>query len=37
MLPANVAAHKLFAKITTRLELTRLHGVDEMTAPLVAA
>ena len=37
MLPTNVAAHRLFAKISTRLEWTREHGVDEMVAPLAAA
>jgi RimJ/RimL family protein N-acetyltransferase len=37
MLPTNVAAHRLFAKISTRLELTREHGVDELVAPLAAA
>jgi GNAT superfamily N-acetyltransferase len=37
MLPTNRAAHRLFAKISTQLELTRHHGVDELVAPLVAA
>jgi|SRR4051812_2887169 len=37
MLPTNVAAHRLFAKISSRLELTREHGVDELVASLVAA
>jgi GNAT superfamily N-acetyltransferase len=37
MLPTNVAAHKLFAKISSQLEWTRLHGVDELVAELVAA
>jgi RimJ/RimL family protein N-acetyltransferase len=37
MLPSNTAAHKLFAKISSRLEITRAPGVDEMVAPLVAA
>jgi RimJ/RimL family protein N-acetyltransferase len=38
MLPSNLAAHRLFAKITHQLETTRrLGGVDELTAPLVAA
>jgi RimJ/RimL family protein N-acetyltransferase len=37
MLPTNVAAHRLFAKISDRLEWTRAYGVDEMVAPLVAA
>lgn len=37
MLPENVAAHRLFAKISSRMEITHEHGVDEMIAPLVAA
>ena len=37
MLPTNQAAHRLFAKISSRLELTRRQGVDELVAPLVAA
>jgi len=37
MLPTNVAAHRLFAKIATQLQWTREHGVDEMVAPLIAA
>jgi protein lysine acetyltransferase len=37
MLPTNVAAHRLFAKIATQLRWTREHGVDEMVAPLIAA
>jgi RimJ/RimL family protein N-acetyltransferase len=37
MLPENVAAHRLFAKIADRLEWTREHGVDELVAPLAAA
>src|SRR4051794_3663929 len=37
MLPSNVAAHRLFAKISTQLQWTRDHGVDEMVAPLMAA
>jgi GNAT superfamily N-acetyltransferase len=37
MLPTNRAAHRLFAKITTQLQLTRSHGVDELVAPLAAA
>ena len=36
MLPENTAAHRLFAKISSRLELTRESGVDELVAPLVA-
>lgn len=36
MLPENTAAHRLFRKISTRLELTREAGVDELVAPLVA-
>jgi RimJ/RimL family protein N-acetyltransferase len=37
MLPTNVAAHRLFAKISTQLRFTREHGVDEMVAALAAA
>jgi RimJ/RimL family protein N-acetyltransferase len=37
MLPTNVAAHRLFAKISSRLQLTRAYGVDELVAPLAAA
>jgi RimJ/RimL family protein N-acetyltransferase len=37
MLPSNTAAHRLFAKISSRMEIRREHGVDEMVAPLVAA
>jgi RimJ/RimL family protein N-acetyltransferase len=37
MLPTNVAAHRLFAKLATQLERTREHGVDEPIAPLAAA
>jgi RimJ/RimL family protein N-acetyltransferase len=37
MLPSNIAAHRLFAKISSRMEVTTSHGVDEMVAPLVAA
>lgn len=34
MLPTNAAAHRLFAKISSQLELTRQAGVDELVAPL---
>jgi RimJ/RimL family protein N-acetyltransferase len=37
MLPTNRAAHRLFAKISSRLELTRHDGVDELIAPLTVA
>src|SRR3954453_7463952 len=37
MLPPNAPAPGLFAKISSRLELTREHGVDELVASLVAA
>jgi GNAT superfamily N-acetyltransferase len=37
MLPTNVAAHRLFAKISSQLQLSRGHGVDELVAPLAAA
>jgi RimJ/RimL family protein N-acetyltransferase len=37
MLPTNVAAHRLFAKISSQLSWTRAHGVDELVAPLAAA
>jgi protein lysine acetyltransferase len=37
MLPENTAAHRLFAKISSRMRVTRAYGVDEMVAPLVAA
>jgi RimJ/RimL family protein N-acetyltransferase len=37
MLPSNVAAHRLFAKISSQLQWTREHGVDELVAPLIAA
>jgi RimJ/RimL family protein N-acetyltransferase len=37
MLPTNVAAHRLFTKISSQLELTRQHGVDEIVAPLTVA
>jgi GNAT superfamily N-acetyltransferase len=37
MLPTNVAAHRLLAKISSHLELRRAHGVDELVAPLAAA
>lgn len=36
MLPENTAAHRLFRKISSRLELTRQAGVDELVARLVA-
>jgi RimJ/RimL family protein N-acetyltransferase len=36
MLPENAAAHRLFRKISSRLELTRAAGVDELVAQLVA-
>jgi RimJ/RimL family protein N-acetyltransferase len=36
MLPENTAAHRLFRKISSRLELTRESGVDELVARLVA-
>jgi RimJ/RimL family protein N-acetyltransferase len=36
MLPENSAAHRLFRKISSRLELTRESGVDELVARLVA-
>jgi acetyltransferase len=37
MLPSNAAAHRLFAKISSRLEITHGRGVDELVAPLLAA
>jgi RimJ/RimL family protein N-acetyltransferase len=37
MLPDNRAAHRLFAKISSELHLTRHRGVDELVADLVAA
>jgi GNAT superfamily N-acetyltransferase len=37
MLPENVAAHRLFAKISSRMRVTHAYGVDEMVAPLLAA
>jgi RimJ/RimL family protein N-acetyltransferase len=37
MLPENVAAHRLFAKISSQMRVRHAHGVDEMVAPLVAA
>jgi acetyltransferase len=37
MLPSNIAAHRLFARIAERLEVTRDHGVDELVAQLAAA
>ncbi|MCW3022296.1 MAG: family N-acetyltransferase [Conexibacter sp.] len=37
MLPDNRAAHRLFAKISSELQLTRQRGVDELVADLVAA
>jgi acetyltransferase len=37
MLPTNVAAHRLFAKICSHLQLTRAYGVDELVAPLAHA
>ena len=37
MLPSNHAAHRLFAKISSQLEVTHGRGVDELVAPLVAA
>jgi GNAT superfamily N-acetyltransferase len=37
MLPTNTSAHRLFAKISSQLSLTREHGVDELVPPLVAA
>jgi RimJ/RimL family protein N-acetyltransferase len=36
MLPENTASHRLFAKISSRLQLTREAGVDELVAQLVA-
>jgi len=37
MLPENLAAHRLFKKISSQMRVTYAHGVDEMVAPLVAA
>ncbi|HEV7750493.1 MAG TPA: GNAT family protein [Baekduia sp.] len=37
MLPENRAAHRLFAKISSELHLTRHRGVDELVADLAAA
>lgn len=37
MLPSNTAAHRLFAKISSRMRVTHGPGVDEIVAPLVAA
>jgi acetyltransferase len=37
MLSTNHAAHRLFAKISSRLQLTHQHGVDELVATLAAA
>jgi RimJ/RimL family protein N-acetyltransferase len=36
MLSDNVAAHRLFAKISKRLEKVTTHGIDELVARLVA-
>jgi RimJ/RimL family protein N-acetyltransferase len=36
MLPENTAAHRLFRKISSRLDFTRESGVDELVAQLVA-
>jgi RimJ/RimL family protein N-acetyltransferase len=36
MLSENVAAHRLFAKISARLEKVTTHGIDELVARLVA-
>jgi RimJ/RimL family protein N-acetyltransferase len=35
MLSENVAAHRLFAKISARLEKVTTHGIDELVAPLL--
>jgi RimJ/RimL family protein N-acetyltransferase len=37
MLPDNVAAHRLFEKISEHLAITRAYGVDELVAELAAA
>jgi RimJ/RimL family protein N-acetyltransferase len=37
MLPANQAAHRLFAKISSQLETVHHPGVDEVVAPLIVA
>jgi RimJ/RimL family protein N-acetyltransferase len=37
MLPTNRAAHRLFAKISSQMQLTRRAGVDELVATLGAA
>ncbi|MDX6703911.1 MAG: hypothetical protein QOF26_4137 [Baekduia sp.] len=37
MLPTNRAAHRLFAKISSQMQLTRRAGVDELVATLRAA
>jgi RimJ/RimL family protein N-acetyltransferase len=37
MLPTNQAAHRLFAKISSQMERTTAHGVDELVGPLAAA
>jgi RimJ/RimL family protein N-acetyltransferase len=37
MLPDNAAAHRLFARITSHLEVRHGHGVDELAAVLLAA
>jgi hypothetical protein len=36
MLSSNVAAHRLFATISRRLQTTSSHGVDELSVELVA-
>jgi RimJ/RimL family protein N-acetyltransferase len=36
MLSDNLAAHRLFAKISARLEKVTTHGIDELVAPLLA-
>ncbi|HET6510450.1 MAG TPA: GNAT family N-acetyltransferase [Baekduia sp.] len=36
MLPENVAAHRLFAKISSRMRVTHAQGVDEIVASLPA-
>jgi RimJ/RimL family protein N-acetyltransferase len=37
MLPSNTAAHRLFAKLSSRMQITHDRGVDEMVAPLLVA
>jgi RimJ/RimL family protein N-acetyltransferase len=37
MLSTNHAAHRLFAKISSQLQLTHHHGVDELVATVAAA